>query len=47
MDTNQFGDVYQMDTPSPKKLADMQDTICSEEVQADWVSEQGDWKMRG
>jgi len=47
MDTNQSGDVYQKDTVGPERLEDSKDTVCSEEVQADWLSEQGDWKTRG
>jgi hypothetical protein len=43
MDSNQSGDVYQKDTVGPERLEDWRDTICSEEVQADWLSEQGDW----
>jgi len=47
MDTNQSGDVYQKDTVGPEKLEDRMDTICSEEVQVNWLSEHGDWRMRG
>ena len=47
MDTNQSGDVYQQDTVCPERLEDWTGTIRSEEVQADWLSEQGDWGMRG
>jgi len=47
MDTNQPGDIYRKDTVGPKRLKDCKDTICSEEVQADWLSEQGDWGTRG
>jgi hypothetical protein len=39
IDTNQSGDVYQKDTVGPERLEDQKDTICSEEVQADWLSE--------
>jgi hypothetical protein len=47
MDTNQSGDIYQKDTDGPKRLEDWKDTICSEEVQADWLLEQGDWGTKG
>jgi hypothetical protein len=48
MDTNQSGDTYQKDdTVGPKRLEDWKDTICSDEVQADWLSEHGDWGTRG
>jgi len=43
MDTNQSRDVYQKDTVSPDRLEDWKDTICSEEVQADWFPKQGHW----
>jgi len=43
MDTNQSGDVYQKDTVGPESLEDWKDTICSEEVQGDWLTEQGHW----
>jgi len=38
-DTNQPADGYHKDTVGPERLEDWQDTICSEEVQADWLSE--------
>jgi len=47
MDTNQSGDVYQEDTVGLERLEDWKDTICSEEVQADWLSGQGDWGTKG
>jgi len=47
MDTNQPGDIYQKNTVGLKRLEELKDTICSEEVQANWISEQGDWGMRG
>jgi len=47
MDTNQSRDVYQKDTIGTETLEECKNTICSEEVQADWLSEYGDWKMRG
>ena len=43
MDTNQSGDVYQNDIVGLERLEDWKDTICSEGVQADWISEQGHW----
>jgi len=43
IDTNQSGDVYQKDTVGPERLEDWKDTICSEEVKADWSSEQEHW----
>jgi len=43
MDTNQSGDVYGKDTVCPERLEDGRGTIRSEEVQADWLSEQGNW----
>ena len=47
MDTNRSGDIYQKDTVGPKRLEDWKDSICSEEVEADWLSEQGDWGTMG
>jgi hypothetical protein len=47
MDPNKSGDVSQKDTVGPERLEDWKDTICTEEVQADWVSEQWDWGTRG
>jgi len=47
MDNNQSGDVYQKDTVAPERLEDWKDTICSEEVKVDWLSEEGDWRTRG
>jgi len=43
MDLNQSGAVYQNDTVRPEGLEDWKDNICTEEVQADWLSEQGHW----
>jgi len=47
MDTNQSGDVYQKDTVCPEGLEDWRDTICLEEVQADWLPEHRDWRAKG
>jgi hypothetical protein len=47
MDTNQSGDVCHKDTVCPKRLEDWKNTILSEDVQADWLSEQSDWRMKG
>ena len=43
MDTNQSGDVYQKVTVGPERQEDWKGTICSENVQADWLSRQVDW----
>jgi len=43
MDTNQSGDVYQKETVDQAKLEDLKDIICSEEVQANWLSPQEVW----
>jgi hypothetical protein len=43
MDINQSGDVYLKDTVGPERLEDWKDSICTEGVKADWISEQGDW----
>ena len=43
IDTNNSGDVYQKDTVGPERLEDWKDTICSKEVQADWLSHQRHW----
>jgi len=40
MGTNQSGHVYQKETVGPERLEDCKDTICSREVQANWLSEQ-------
>jgi hypothetical protein len=42
MVTNQSGDVYQKDPVGPERLEDWKYTICSEEVQVDWLTEPGD-----
>jgi len=42
MDTNQSGHVYQKVTVGLEKLEDWKDSIYSDEVQADWLSEHGD-----
>jgi len=47
MDTNQSGHVYQKDTVGLERLEDWNDTTCSEEVQADWISGQRDWGTKG
>ena len=47
MDTNQSGDVYQNDTVGLDRVEDQRDSICSEEVQPNWLSEQGDRRTRG
>jgi len=43
MDPNHSRDEYQKDTVGAETLEDSKDTICSEEVQADLLSEQGHW----
>jgi hypothetical protein len=39
METNQTGDVYQMESVGPESLDDWKDTIYLEAGQADWLSE--------
>jgi len=46
MDTSQSGDIYQKNTVGPERLEDWKDTLSSEDVQADWLSELGDWGMK-
>jgi hypothetical protein len=46
MDINQSGVVCQKDTVGPQGLEDWSDTICTGKVQADWLLEQSDRRMR-
>jgi len=46
IDTNQSGYVYQKDTVGLERLEDWRDSICWEEVQANWLAEQGDRRAR-
>jgi hypothetical protein len=47
MENDQFGDVYLQDSVGPEALGDWGNTICLEAIHPSWLSEQGDWKMRG
>jgi hypothetical protein len=47
MDANQSGDIYPKDTVCPEEREDLNDTICSQEVEADWFSVPGNWGMKG
>jgi len=42
MEANQSGTLHQEDTIGPERLEDWKNNTCSEEIQADWLSEQGD-----
>jgi len=47
MNTHQPGDVYRNDTVHLERLENSRDTICSEEVQADRLSWEGEWRKSG
>jgi hypothetical protein len=47
INTNQSGNVYRKNTVGPERLEDLKNTICSDKVQTDWLSWQGDWGTKG
>jgi hypothetical protein len=47
MDLNQSKDVYRKATVGSETLEDWNDTFCYVEVQANWFSQEWDWRAEG